>query len=112
MKRALLILGIAFAMISCNKNEQKTENFKTAYIDTAELLKEYDKYKEWYYFKEICSLFKIKATICKKRLRLNKSLLKEGETLILLKSNHSNNGFISNSSDVLIFNFSSFVKFF
>ena len=45
MKRALLILGIAFAMISCNKNEQKTENFKTAYIDTAELLKEYDKYK-------------------------------------------------------------------
>lgn len=46
MKRALLILGIAFAMISCNKNEQKTENFKTAYIDTAELLKEYDKFKD------------------------------------------------------------------
>ncbi|MEQ3661116.1 MAG: OmpH family outer membrane protein [Flavobacterium sp.] len=45
MKRALLILGIAFAMISCNKNEQKTENFKTAYIDTAELLKDYAKYK-------------------------------------------------------------------
>lgn len=45
MKRALLILGIAFAMISCNKNEQKSENFKTAYIDTAELLKDYDKYK-------------------------------------------------------------------
>lgn len=47
---------------------------------------EYDKYKEWYYFKEICSLFNIKDTICKKRLRLNKSLLKEGETLKLLKS--------------------------
>lgn len=45
MKRALLILGIAFAIISCNKNEQKTENFKTAYIDTAELLKDYEKYK-------------------------------------------------------------------
>jgi outer membrane protein len=45
MKRALLILGIAFAMISCNKNEQKKENFKTAYIDTAELLKEYEKFK-------------------------------------------------------------------
>jgi outer membrane protein len=32
-------------MISCNKNEQKSENFKTAYIDTAELLKEYEKFK-------------------------------------------------------------------
>jgi len=56
-------------------------------MDNNEEKKEYDKYKEWYYFKEICSLYKIKATICKKRLRLNKSLLKEGETLILLKSN-------------------------
>ena len=46
----------------------------------------YDRNKVWYNTKEICSLFNIKYTICKKRLRLNKSLLIEGETLKLLKS--------------------------
>jgi outer membrane protein len=45
MKKALLILGIAFAMISCNKNEQATGSFKTAYIDTAKLLEGYEKFK-------------------------------------------------------------------
>ena len=42
-------------MISCNKNEQKSENFKTAYIDTAELLKEYEKFKVEY------DTFKVKS---------------------------------------------------
>lgn len=46
MKKALLILGVSLALFSCNKTENKTENFKTAYIDTVELLKEYDKYKD------------------------------------------------------------------
>ena len=46
----------------------------------------YDRNKEWYNIKEIGSLFQITNTICKKRLRLNKSLLIEGETLKLLKS--------------------------
>lgn len=46
MKKSLLILGIAFALFSCDKNEQKTENIKTAYIDTSELLKEYVKFKD------------------------------------------------------------------
>lgn len=55
-------------------------------MDNNEGKKEYDKYKVWYNAKEICSLFNIKYTICKKRLRLNKSLLIEGETLKLLKS--------------------------
>lgn len=46
MKKALLILGIAFTLLSCNKNDSKTETFKTAYIDTAELLKDYAKFKD------------------------------------------------------------------
>lgn len=46
----------------------------------------YDRNKEWYKIKEIGSLFQITNTICKKRLRLNKSLLIEGETLNSLKS--------------------------
>lgn len=46
MKKVLLILGIAFAMISCDKNETKTSNFKTAYIDTSKLLEDYDKFKD------------------------------------------------------------------
>jgi hypothetical protein len=46
----------------------------------------YDRNKEWYNIKEIGSLFQITNTICKKRLRLNKSLLIEGLTLNLLKS--------------------------
>jgi outer membrane protein len=46
MKKSLFILGIALAMLSCNKNDQKVESSKTAYIDTAELLKEYEKFKD------------------------------------------------------------------
>jgi hypothetical protein len=49
--------------------------------------KGYDKNKEWYYIQEIRDLYRISKTICKKRLRLNKSLLIEGETIKLLKSN-------------------------
>jgi hypothetical protein len=55
-------------------------------MDNNEEKKGYDKYKEWYNIQEICFLFKLGDTICKKRLRLNKSLLIEGETLKLLKS--------------------------
>ncbi|KIX20530.1 membrane protein [Flavobacterium sp. 316] len=46
MKKALLILGVTFALFSCNKTEDKKDNFKTAYIDTVKLLKDYDKYKD------------------------------------------------------------------
>jgi outer membrane protein len=46
MKKALLILGFAVAMISCNKGEQKTDSFKTGYIDTAVLMEKYDKFKD------------------------------------------------------------------
>ncbi|AWM13618.1 OmpH family outer membrane protein [Flavobacterium sp. NRK F10] len=45
MKKAFLILGLAIAMISCNKQES-TPAYKTAYIDTAELLEKYEKFKD------------------------------------------------------------------
>lgn len=45
MKKSLLILGLAFALFSCNKNEEK-ETFKTAYIDTSVLMDKYEKFKD------------------------------------------------------------------
>ncbi len=45
MKKAFLILGLAIAMISCNKQESAPA-YKTAYIDTAELLEKYEKFKD------------------------------------------------------------------
>lgn len=46
MKKAILILGVALSVLACNKNEQKSESFKTAYIDTAELIEKYEKFKD------------------------------------------------------------------
>lgn len=46
MKKALLILGLAVAMISCDKKEQNNDSFKTAYIDTAVLLEKYEKFND------------------------------------------------------------------
>lgn len=46
MKKALLILGVAIALISCDKKEDKKESFKTAYIDTAKLIQDYAKFKD------------------------------------------------------------------
>jgi len=47
MRKALLILGIAFAIISCNKETAgDKEGVKTAYIDTATLLEKYEKFKD------------------------------------------------------------------
>ena len=42
MKKAILILGVALSLFACNKNEGKSESFKTAYIDTAEILEKYE----------------------------------------------------------------------
>jgi outer membrane protein len=42
MKKIILILGISFFVFSC----QKTDGNKTAYIDTLELLKNYDEAKD------------------------------------------------------------------
>lgn len=46
MKKALLILGVAIALISCDKKEDNKESFKTAYIDTAKLIQDYAKFKD------------------------------------------------------------------
>lgn len=46
MKKAVLILGVAIALISCNKEAEKKDSFKTAYIDTAKLIQDYAKFKD------------------------------------------------------------------
>lgn len=57
MKKSLLILGCALAMIACNKTETAStgEGAKTAYVDTAKLLDEYQAAKD------IESKYKVKS---------------------------------------------------
>ncbi|GGB77244.1 membrane protein [Flavobacterium suaedae] len=45
MKKSLLILGLAVTVLSCNK-QQSSSDFKTAYIDTAKLVEEYEELKD------------------------------------------------------------------
>jgi outer membrane protein len=45
MKKAILIVGLVASLIACNKNEGKSGSLKTAYIDTAEILEKYEKFK-------------------------------------------------------------------
>lgn len=45
MKKLVLALAIALTVISCNE-APKAKEFKTAYIDTAEMMKEYNEAKE------------------------------------------------------------------
>ncbi len=45
MKKSLLILGVVATLFSCNQNTPATE-FKTAYVDTAKLSKEYEAFKD------------------------------------------------------------------
>ena len=46
MKKAILILGVALSIIACNKSETNSKEFKTAYIDTSELIEKYEKFKD------------------------------------------------------------------
>ncbi len=48
MKRSLLILGFALALFSCNKEggTAAAGGFKTAYVDTEKLSKEYEEFKD------------------------------------------------------------------
>ena len=46
MKKLVLILGVALSVLACNKTETSSKDFKTAYIDTAELIEKYDKFKD------------------------------------------------------------------
>ena len=46
MKKLVLILGVALSVLACNKKETSSKDFKTAYIDTAELIEKYEKFKD------------------------------------------------------------------
>jgi outer membrane protein len=46
MKKIVLILGVALSILACNKKETDSNEFKTAYINTAELIDKYDKFKD------------------------------------------------------------------
>lgn len=45
MKKALLFIAISISLVSCDKKVEVKE-FKTAYVDTAELMKEYTETKD------------------------------------------------------------------
>jgi outer membrane protein len=45
MKKLVLLVAIVFSIISCN-DAPKAKDFKTAYIDTAEMMKDYNEAKE------------------------------------------------------------------
>lgn len=45
MKKLVLLVAIAFSIISCN-DAPKAKDFKTAYIDTAAMMKDYNEAKE------------------------------------------------------------------
>ena len=62
MKKLVLILGVALSVLACNKTETSSKDFKTAYIDTAELIKKKKK------FKDEDDKFKIKEADLKKHL--------------------------------------------
>ena len=46
MKKAILILGVTLSILACNKTESNSKEFKTAYINTAEIIEKYDKFKD------------------------------------------------------------------
>ena len=46
MKKSLLVLGAALAMISCNKEATSSAGLKTAYIDTVKLVEGYEELKD------------------------------------------------------------------
>jgi outer membrane protein len=47
MKKVLLFIAISISLVSCDKKaEVKANGFKTAYVDTAELMKEYTETKD------------------------------------------------------------------
>lgn len=54
MKKKLVVLGMALALFSCNNNPTAVE-FKTAYVDTQKLMKEYEETKD------IESKYKVKS---------------------------------------------------
>lgn len=46
MRKSLLILGLALALFSCNKEENTGTGFKTAYVDTVKLVENSEELKD------------------------------------------------------------------
>ncbi len=46
MKKSLLIFSFALALLSCNKEQATATGFKTAYVDTSKLSKDYEEFKD------------------------------------------------------------------
>ena len=46
MKKIVLILGVALSVLACNKTETNSNEFKTAYINTSEIIEKYEKFKD------------------------------------------------------------------
>jgi outer membrane protein len=46
MKKLVLILGVALSVLACNKTETSSKEFKTAYINTSEIIQKYEKFKD------------------------------------------------------------------
>lgn len=46
MKKLVLILGVALSVLACNKTETNSKEFKTAYINTSEIIEKYEKFKD------------------------------------------------------------------
>lgn len=46
MKKIVLILGVALGVLACNKTETNSKEFKTAYINTSEIIEKYEKFKD------------------------------------------------------------------
>jgi outer membrane protein len=46
MKKVLLFIAISISLVACDKKAPETKDFKTAYVDTAELMKEYTETKD------------------------------------------------------------------
>lgn len=47
MKKSLILLGLSLALLSCNKEQgAAASGFKTAYVDTSKLSKDYEAFKD------------------------------------------------------------------
>ncbi|PWA06928.1 OmpH family outer membrane protein [Flavobacterium psychrotolerans] len=46
MKKSLIIIALAFSIISCNNKSAEVKEIKTAYVDTSKLLQEYTEAKD------------------------------------------------------------------
>ncbi len=78
MKKSFLIVAIAFTIFACNKEKSKTDvvpakEFKTAFVDTSILMKEYSEAKE------VEAKYKAKSVTMENQLKSQAARLKSDE---------------------------------